>query len=263
MRWPHPRKRHPAYRADTSKVPLTTPYEQAASVWDSRIGTARVQARNWRLAALTSLLIALVSVTGAVYVAVHRPLRLHVVEVDPHGKPGRILLADAVYSPEDAHVGYLVSQLVELVRERPLDPVVLRQNWEKAYRFLAGDAVPAMNAYAENHSGLDAATSQDRLITRTVETTSVLKRAPHTYQVHWVETQYESGVVASREPYTGVFHIKLDPPRNESELFRNPLGLYVVHFQWSRDFTPQPENEDSTTSQAGFQTSATNARSNR
>ena len=27
-----------------------TPYQRAAQVWDDRIGSARVQARNWRLA---------------------------------------------------------------------------------------------------------------------------------------------------------------------------------------------------------------------
>lgn len=32
-----------------------TPYQRAAQVWDDRIGSARVQARNWRLAALMAL----------------------------------------------------------------------------------------------------------------------------------------------------------------------------------------------------------------
>ena len=29
-----------------------TPYQKAAQVWDERIGSARVQAHNWRLMAL-------------------------------------------------------------------------------------------------------------------------------------------------------------------------------------------------------------------
>lgn len=32
-----------------------TPYQKAAAVWDERIGSARVQARNWRLVALGEL----------------------------------------------------------------------------------------------------------------------------------------------------------------------------------------------------------------
>lgn len=32
-----------------------TPYQRAAQVWDDRIGSARVQARNWRFMAFGSL----------------------------------------------------------------------------------------------------------------------------------------------------------------------------------------------------------------
>src|SRR3546814_2444552 len=32
-----------------------TPYQRAGQVWDDRIGSARTQARNWRLAAFVSL----------------------------------------------------------------------------------------------------------------------------------------------------------------------------------------------------------------
>ena len=35
-----------------------TPYQRAAQVWDDRIGSARVQARNWRLMAFASLFLA-------------------------------------------------------------------------------------------------------------------------------------------------------------------------------------------------------------
>ena len=34
-----------------------TPYQRAAQVWDERIGSARVQARNWRYIAFGSLIL--------------------------------------------------------------------------------------------------------------------------------------------------------------------------------------------------------------
>ena len=34
-----------------------TPYQKAAQVWDERIGSARVQAKNWRLMAFGSLIL--------------------------------------------------------------------------------------------------------------------------------------------------------------------------------------------------------------
>lgn len=35
-----------------------TPYQKAAQVWDERIGSARVQAKNWRLIAFGNLFLA-------------------------------------------------------------------------------------------------------------------------------------------------------------------------------------------------------------
>ena len=41
--------RRPSIKYGTSPEPVT-PYQRAAQVWDDRIGSARVQAKNWRLA---------------------------------------------------------------------------------------------------------------------------------------------------------------------------------------------------------------------
>ena len=44
-----------------------TPYQRAAQDWDDRIGSARVQARNWRLATLVSMGMSLVLAGGLVW----------------------------------------------------------------------------------------------------------------------------------------------------------------------------------------------------
>ena len=41
--------RRPTIRYGQTAEPVT-PYQRAAQVWDDRIGSARVQAKNWRLA---------------------------------------------------------------------------------------------------------------------------------------------------------------------------------------------------------------------
>ena len=52
------RFKRPLVRYAESPQPAT-PYQSAAQVWDDRIGSARVQARNWRLMAFGCLLLAL------------------------------------------------------------------------------------------------------------------------------------------------------------------------------------------------------------
>jgi VirB8 protein len=50
--------RRPSVRFGCTPEP-ETPYQRAAQVWDERIGSARVQARNWRLIAFGNLSLAL------------------------------------------------------------------------------------------------------------------------------------------------------------------------------------------------------------
>jgi type IV secretory pathway TrbF-like protein len=211
-------------------------YARAAAEWDQRIGSARVQARNWRAAAFGSMVLALISTSGAVVLGVKKQVATYVVEVDKAGMPGRITLASEPYRPATAQVGYFVGELVRLVRERPLDPVVMRQQWTKAYQFLAGPAVNAMNAYAATDTGLKGSPGEG-VTARTVEISSILQKTADTYQVRWVETAYSGGTRRSREEYTGLFQVKLMPPRDESDAFKNPIGVYVTNFTWGREFS--------------------------
>src|SRR3546814_7105308 len=58
-------KRQQVRYADTPQP--ATPYQAAAQVWDERIGSARVQAKNWRLMAFGCLVLALLMAGGLVW----------------------------------------------------------------------------------------------------------------------------------------------------------------------------------------------------
>jgi type IV secretory pathway TrbF-like protein len=55
--------------------------------------------------------------------------------------------------------------------------------------------------------------------------------------VRWLETSYANGLKKSQEEWTGLFQVKLIPPRDEADAFKNPIGVYVSHFTWSREFS--------------------------
>jgi type IV secretion system protein VirB5 len=223
----------------TAAVPIETPYTLAAREWDNRIGSARVQARNWRYLAFAATLGMILLGIGLVHLANKKQVATYVVEIDSLGRPGRITLASDAYQPTAAQTGYFVGELVRLVRERPLDPVVMRKQWTKAYGFLAADAIPTMNQYAASDTGMDALGNR---LARTVEVSSVLQRSKDSYQVRWVEMIYANGVRRGTDSYTGLFNVALSPPKTEEEAFRNPLGLYVTSFTWSREFSGPVQN---------------------
>jgi type IV secretion system protein VirB5 len=100
-----------------------------------------------------------------------------------------------------------------------------------------------MNEYAANDSGLKSLPGQGAAA-RTVEISSILQKSEGSYQVRWVETVYSNGVRRSREDYTGLFQVKLMPPRDEADTFKNPIGVYITNFTWSREFSGRVLRDD-------------------
>src|SRR5262249_48371597 len=112
---------------------LETPYMQAYAQWDARIGNARVQAKNWRLCAFGCLLVSCVAVGGLVYQVSRSHVVPYVVEVDTQGQVRTVGPAQETYVPSQAVLHKHVSDFVRDIRTLPSDPVVLRQQWQRAY----------------------------------------------------------------------------------------------------------------------------------
>lgn len=212
-----------------------SPFARASQEWDNRIGSARVQARNWRLMAFGAMLLSAVLAVCLTWLGAQSSVLTYIVELEKTGQPGRIQLANNRYQPTTHQVAYYIRKVVEQVRSIPTDPVVLRQNWLVAYKYLSGDAVQRMN---EQGASLEDAADKHHN-TRSVQVTSVIHRSDSSFQVRWVETTFVNGSMAGTEHYTGLFTYEVNPPQDEQQVFDNPLGVYITDFTWSREFDGQ------------------------
>ena len=105
-----------------------TPYQRAAQAWDERIGSARVQARNWRLMAFGSLALSFGLASGLVWQSARGTITPWVVQVDKLGQAQAVAPATAAYRPSDPEIAWYLARFIDNVRSIPLtDPVVLRQ----------------------------------------------------------------------------------------------------------------------------------------
>ncbi|MFT9377337.1 VirB8/TrbF family protein, partial [Komagataeibacter saccharivorans] len=90
------------FRRSTSRYGITpepvTPYQKAAQAWDERIGSARVQARNWRLMAFGSLFLSAGLGAGLVWQSVRGTVVPWVVQVDRLGQAQGVVPATAGYT---------------------------------------------------------------------------------------------------------------------------------------------------------------------
>src|SRR5205085_7570653 len=121
-------------RYSDTPVPVT-PYQAAAQVWDQRIGSARVQARNWRWMAFGCLGLAAVTAGALVWRSGQSLVTPYVIEVEKAGAVRAVGEASTPYRPTDAQIAYHLAHFITDVRSLALDPVIVRQNWLEAYQY--------------------------------------------------------------------------------------------------------------------------------
>lgn len=207
------------------------PYQRAAQVWDDRIGSARVQARNWRLMAFGSLFLSAGLAGGLVWQSASGTIVPWVVQVDRLGQAQAIAPADAEYRPTDPQIAWHLARFIEQTRSIPADPIVLRQNWLRAYDYTTDRGAAALNDYARINDPF-ARVGRAQVA---VEVSSVIRASPDSFRVAWVEHRYVDGALAATERWTAILTIAIQTPRDAERLRKNPLGVYVHALNWSKE----------------------------
>ena len=99
-----------------------TPFQKAAQVWDERIGSARVQARNWRLIAFANLFVAAALAGALIWQAARGTVTPWVVEIDKLGQAQAVSPAVADYRPTDPQIAWHLARFIENGRSLPAGP---------------------------------------------------------------------------------------------------------------------------------------------
>lgn len=208
-----------------------TPYQKAAQTWDDRIGSARVQAKNWRIIAILSLLFAIAMSVAFVWRSSQSIITPYVVELEQNGSVRAVAPSVAKYKPTDAQIGYQLAEFIKKVRSVSIDPIVLRQNWTTAYHFATDQAALTLNEYARDNDPFQDVGHRSV----SVQIASVVRSSDDSFDLRWRETAFRDGVKLSTNTYTANLSIILKTPTDEQTLHQNPLGIYVHGINWSKD----------------------------
>ena len=222
--------RRPSVRYGRTPEP-ETPYQKAAQAWDERIGSARVQAKNWRLIAFGNLALATGLAVGLVWQSVRGTVVPWVVQVDKLGEAQAVAPAVADYRPSDPEIAWHLARFIENVRAVSADPIIVRQNWLRAYDFITDKGAIALSDYARANDPF--AEIGKRQVA--VDVSSVIRASGDSFRVAWVERHYQDGNLAATERWTAIVTIVITPPRNADRLRKNPLGIYVTAINWSKE----------------------------
>jgi type IV secretion system protein TrbF len=206
--------RRPHQHYGKSPEPVT-PYQRAAQIWDDRIGSARVQAKNWRLAFFGCLALSGGLASALVWQSLRGTITPWVVEVDKLGEARAVAPADADYSPTDPQVAFHLARFIEHIR----------------YDFTATSGAQALNDYARNNDPF--AEVGKRQVA--VDVSSVIRASKDSFRIAWTERRYQDGGLIETSRWSAIVTVTIQPPRTPEALRKNPLGLRVTAINLSKE----------------------------
>ncbi|HVI53395.1 MAG TPA: conjugal transfer protein TrbF [Candidatus Sulfotelmatobacter sp.] len=208
-----------------------TPYQKAAQAWDERIGSARVQAKNWRLMAFGSLLLSAGLAGGLIWQSARGTVVPWVVQTDKLGEAQAVAPAQADYQPSDAQIAWYLARFIEDVRGLPADPVIVRANWLRAYDFTTTSGAAALNEYARADDPF-AKVGRQQIA---VDVSSVIRASPSSFRIAWVQRRYQDGALAETSRWSAILSVLIQTPHDADHLRKNPLGIAVTAINWSKE----------------------------
>ena len=192
-----------------------------------------MQARNWRLAFFATLALSGGLAGGLVWQSARGQIVPWVVQVDRLGEAQAVAPAEAGYQPTDPQVAFHLARFIEQVRSIAADPIVVRQNWLRAYDFTTDKGALFLNDYARANDPF----AQIGKVQVAVDVSSVIRASPYSFRVAWTERRYQDGSLAATERWSAILTVVFQTPRTSDALRRNPLGVFVNALNWSKELS--------------------------
>lgn len=212
--------------------PPENPYIAARQEWNERYGSYVKEALAWRVVGIASLSLASVGFSFALYQSTQIKLVPYIVEVDSLGGLANVGFPQQVEQADPRIVRASLNSFVASFRSVTPDAVVQKQYIDRAYAHLrTGDpATQRVNDWFRSNSPFDRA----RTLTVAIEVNNIVPLSGQSYQLDWTEYERDrQGKERAVRRFRGVTTVTLTAPQDEPTIRLNPIGLYVVDFDWT------------------------------
>jgi len=214
-----------------------SPYLDARQIWNDRMAPVVSSRQMWQLIAILSLLLAMAAVAGIIQIGRQSKLVPYVVEVDKLGQAVAVSSAQVAEPADPRVIRATVASFISDARLVTPDGTLQRGAVLRVYAVLvAGD--PATAKMNEWLNGNPDANPFKRAETEmvSIEIKSVMPQTDSTWQVDWVETVRDRKGVMTSEPFRmrALVTVYLAPPTTEEQVRKNPLGIFVRDFSWTK-----------------------------
>ena len=224
------------------KLILTTnPFVAGRTEAAERYGYLSKNAAHWRQISLVMLICCAACVFAVINTASKVTVVPYIVQVDQHG------YQIAVEPVKPANVD---SRLIISAVARYVWSIKTVFNDAEAQLYLMNfvyNSTPATTAaeikyqdYYRKNNPMDA------MATRTSVHTivnSVLPLSERTWQAEWTEDAFQDGRKIWTKHYRGIFETAVSAPKTMDEILVNPLGIYIIDFNFSEILGGQANND--------------------
>ena len=218
---------------DDSLGEKNTPYLDAKSEWDNRIGGNVIRAKNWRAMAFCLAAIIVMLVFLLAYVGTRAKYIPYIVEVSKEKVISIARPHEASYSPSDASLKYYLTTFVEKTRSLSLDKEINKKFLIEAYGLLSGRVATKLDEFFKS-SNSDRATRFKEKQTIAVQINSFTQVTKNTYQMQWFEEVFDVfGHMLESNKMVGFITFAISAPESEKSILMNPLGIWITDFTWS------------------------------
>ena len=216
------------------------PYLDARKKHNEYESSRNASLRLWKLFGLLGLLTGLAGVGGMIHIGSQSKFVPYVIEVDKLGQTLPVSVADKAAPADPRIVSSLLARAITLARMVTPDVVVQRNAIFELYASL--DSSDPAGLKMQEYVGSDSDTSPFKRAAKEtvdVQITSVIPQSDETWQVDWMETVRArgDGSIISRFRMRALVRIYVVPPTNrtsEEQIRKNPLGIFIRDFNWSK-----------------------------
>ena len=207
-------------------------YHSAVLAWDERVGQGKRQLNNWRLCALISFFVTLLLIIALIVTSSITQPKVYVAKVGPKDNVQSVRLASVPVAANEVQKVYFVGEFIHNIMTIPIDPVILRNNWLKAYQMSMGKAQLTLTDFIRDNNPFGRVGE----ITETIKIESFNPVTENSFQIIWRQNSFnQNGKTITYKRYSGIFTVQqFKPSNNLQELLVNPFGLKIIYFSINR-----------------------------
>jgi len=215
------------------------PYLDARRHWNSHVDRAFSGRHALQLLVVASLLIGLGGVAGVIYVGSQSKYVPYVIEVDKLGEAVAVGPAQPAAPADQRVVRASLASFISSARLVTPDLDVQRRAVFTVYAMLKtkDPATVKMNEHL-NGSEETSVFNRSKKVTVSTDIETVLPISSTAWQVEWQETtrDRDGSMIGRPIPMRAVLEVYTSPTlqARESDIQRNPLGIYVRDFNWQQ-----------------------------